>query len=239
MDQNMDPAFQFARPESSSKGHKPLDTSVPIAQDETPQIQRNRRLREGSMAAIASEEEADERVGRNQERTTGHRRRKSSLSRGKRISSAFDAGIICRYPRQSPRRVLTAAASPPNSVPEATFFKHIDCDLPETERVRQLLIWCAIRSSGSNPVSRSSTPVKPKPIPGLTDRGAEVSRRIKDDFIRRLVERKASLNLYGGPSQAEGSKLKENQQNTRNKDLDVKYSQDIRQWVAVQFQLFL
>jgi kinetochore protein Mis13/DSN1 len=98
------------------------------------------------------------------------------------------------------------------------------------------LIWCTIRSSGSNSFSRSSTPVKPKPIPGLTDTGAEVSRRIKDDFIRRLVERKTSLNLYGGASRPEGSKLKENEQNTRNKDLDVKYSQDIRQWVAFQFR---
>lgn len=96
MDQNMDPAFQFSRPDSS-KGLKQLDTSIPIEQNETPQIQRNKRLREGSMAAIASDEEGERRVGREKERSTGHHRRKSSLSRGKRISSAFEAGIICKF----------------------------------------------------------------------------------------------------------------------------------------------
>ncbi|KAF7762288.1 hypothetical protein Agabi119p4_8881 [Agaricus bisporus var. burnettii] len=213
MDQNMDPAFQFSRPEFS-KGLKQLDTSIPIEQNETPQIQRNKRLREGSMAAIASDEEGERRVGREKERSTGHHRRKSSLSRGKRISSAFEAGII---------------SSPPNTVPEGTFFKHIDCDLPETERVRQLLTWCAIRSSGSSSFSRSSTPVKRKPTLGLSDKAAAVSTRVKDEFIRRLVERKTRLNLYGGAAIAEGSLAKENEQNTRNKNLDIKYSQDIRQ----------
>jgi len=108
MDQNIDPAFQFSHLEPET-GKKPLsgkgkareilvDMSAPLEQDETPQIQRNKRLREGAMAAIASEREGDQENdngrGRGNDRGTNHRRR-SSVSRGKRISSGFDlTGII-------------------------------------------------------------------------------------------------------------------------------------------------
>jgi len=108
MDQNTNPAFLFSHLEtdkgkksSSGKGKAReilVDMSAPIEKDETPQIQRNKRLREGAMAAMASEREdhqenGDDR-GRGNERGTNHRRR-SSVSRGKRISSGFDlTGII-------------------------------------------------------------------------------------------------------------------------------------------------
>ncbi len=101
MDQNVNPAFAFPRSaDSTGKGKGKeivVDISLPVAQDETPQIQRNKRLREGAMAAIANEREEDERMGRGQERRTDHRR-KSSLSRGKRISSGFEStGVISRF----------------------------------------------------------------------------------------------------------------------------------------------
>jgi kinetochore protein Mis13/DSN1 len=110
MDQNVNPAFQFpvdghattvgiGAKKSKGKGKEILiDTSAPVEQNETPQNQRNKRLREGAMAAITGDREAEdspsERVGRVQERRKDHRRR-SSISRGKRISSGFETtGII-------------------------------------------------------------------------------------------------------------------------------------------------
>jgi kinetochore protein Mis13/DSN1 len=118
MDQNLNPAFNFSHHspqthESEGDGVKKkkkgkakeviMDTSAPIEQDETPQIQRNKRLREGAMASITSDREDDaeedggeKRAGRGKEKRTD--RRRSSLSRGKRISSGFDlTGIICEF----------------------------------------------------------------------------------------------------------------------------------------------
>lgn len=129
-------------------------------------------------------------------------------------------------------------ASPHNSVSETSFYKHIDCDLPDSERLRQLLIWCSIRASGTTTFSSSSTPSKPKSLPAniqlpkLSAKANQVFRSFQDDVVRMLAERKIDLSLYGGPdtSQAGPSevKLRENEQNSKNKEFEVKYSQEIR-----------
>ena len=60
-------------PNSSSRRN--VDTTEPIAQRETPQIEKNKMMRG----------------------ETGHRRR-SSVSRGKRVSSSYEAtGVICEW----------------------------------------------------------------------------------------------------------------------------------------------
>jgi kinetochore protein Mis13/DSN1 len=92
------PAFQFPpRPPDSDtpkrRKSKITDTSVPLPSDESPQIERNRLLREGAMAAIANGR------GRQSNGTAGggHRRKSSINSRGKRISSSFEAtGVISK-----------------------------------------------------------------------------------------------------------------------------------------------
>ena len=72
--------------------------------DESPQIERNKRLREGAMNAIAATNgdathaETSHR-GRERDRepnlVNGHHRRRSSISgRGKRISTSFEVGVI-------------------------------------------------------------------------------------------------------------------------------------------------
>lgn len=58
-------------------------------------------------------------------------------------------------------------------------------------------------------------------------------RKFQDDAVRMLAERKIDLSLYGGldashqsgPSEGE---LRENEQNSKNKQFEVKYSQEIR-----------
>jgi kinetochore protein Mis13/DSN1 len=87
-----------ARPKPRSKGME-VDTLAPVEENETPQIQRNKKLREGAMAAITEtqEEEDNGRSGRSTERTTPSRRR-SSVGRGKRMSTSFEAtGVISAY----------------------------------------------------------------------------------------------------------------------------------------------
>jgi len=143
---------------------------------------------------------------------------------------------------------LLSLASPHNSVSEASFYKHIDLDLPDSERLRQLLIWSAIRASGTTTFSSSSTPSKPSSLPSfaalqksaqnlplLSEQAKEVIRREQDDLVRKLAKRMIDLSLYCGPSQptagpSSSEKLKENEQNLKNKDFEVKYSQEIRQY---------
>ncbi|TEB33524.1 hypothetical protein FA13DRAFT_1789946 [Coprinellus micaceus] len=130
--------FNFPPPSTSKSQPKPaganksrnkltitameVDTQVPIPQNETPQQQRNKRLREGAMAAIREDQEGEER-GRDSGRGSGQR------------------GISTSYQQTG---VIT---QPHNTVSEASFYKHIDADLPEVERIRQLLIWCAMRAA--------------------------------------------------------------------------------------------
>lgn len=79
-------------PGSSRKGtsSKAVDVVVPLPEEETPKIERNKQMRAGAMAAIVN--------GRNQEMTPHAHRRKSSVSgRGKRVSTSFEAtGIISK-----------------------------------------------------------------------------------------------------------------------------------------------
>ncbi len=60
----------------------------------------------------------------------------------------------------------------------------------------------------------------------------QVLRRFQDDAVRMLAERKIDLSLYGGPELNQPgpseAKLRENEQNSKNKQFEVKYSQEIR-----------
>ncbi|KAF8345243.1 Mis12-Mtw1 protein family-domain-containing protein [Amanita rubescens] len=210
--------------------------------DESSHIEHNKRLREGAMNAIAAtngdatQAETSHR-GRERERelntVNGHHRRRSSISgRGKRISTSFEVGVI---------------PQPHNSVSSTSFYKHIDADLPDSERLRTLLIWCASRAaakstSPSKPNSTASDNGKessgdkdnrpPEPeLPLLSARAQEVLKNIQEDVIRMLAERKVDLSLYSGddPSPDQGRKLlKPNEQNVTNRMLEVRYAEQIK-----------
>ena len=67
-----------------------------LPSEETPKIERNRLLRENAMAAIANGR-GQEPVVSNGTSGSGHRRKSSISSRGKRISSSFEVtGIISK-----------------------------------------------------------------------------------------------------------------------------------------------
>ncbi|KAF8624426.1 hypothetical protein AX17_007135 [Amanita inopinata Kibby_2008] len=218
------------------------DTTLAIPLDETPQIVRNKRLREGAMNAIAAANsdttlnETSHR-GRDLERESntvnGHHRRKSSISgRGKRISISLDTGVI---------------PQPHNSVSETSFYKHIDADLPDSERLRQLLIWCASRaatkytSAPSKPNSSSSANAKDNPgkggnpppnLPPLSSRATQVLKGVQESVIRMLAERRIDLSMYGdnqGETSRKGQeKMQPNEQNVTNRMWEVRYAEEIK-----------
>ena len=130
-------------------------------------------------------------------------------------------------------------AQPHNSVSATSFYKHIDADLPDAERLRTLLIWCASRAAAkpslpsSNPNSTASDNGRPD-LPPLSERAQKLLKNVQEDVIRMLAERKIDLSLYSGddplPNQGE-VQLKPNEQNVNNRILEVRYAEQIKRCV--------
>lgn len=114
-------------------------------------------------------------------------------------------------------------ARPHNSVSEASFFKHIDADLPDPERIRQLLIWCSLRTLSAHPSSTSTD------LPPLNDEALQLLKLAQEDVVRRLAEKKMDLSFCSSSSgsQPQGD-LRENEQNVRNRMWEVAYTNDIQ-----------
>lgn len=123
-------------------------------------------------------------------------------------------------------------AQPHNSVSESSFYKHIDCDLPDAERVRQLLIWCSSRAASNSTTSSPKDP--PQALPPLSAQGIQLLKSVQDDVVRMLAERKIDLSLY--PPEASGSVVtepqKENEQNVTNRGWEVTYGTHIQRCVS-------
>ncbi|CDO71813.1 hypothetical protein BN946_scf184939.g37 [Trametes cinnabarina] len=196
--------FQFpprtSRPPGSTSRHD-IDTIMPIAQQETPQIEKNKIMRGD----------------------TGHRRR-SSVSRGKRISSSYETTGVISHPH--------------TSVSVTSFFKHIDCELPEPQRARQLLIWCSNRAmneladhgSQASSSRRKSTNSGKDPPP-LSPAQADILKRTEESLIRMLAERKVDTNVYGGAGSqsGDGRPLRANEQNEKNRAREARFNAHIQQ----------
>jgi kinetochore protein Mis13/DSN1 len=227
-----EPGVHFLAPSNTSRSkgkERIIDTSVEVPESETPQIERNKQLRQEAMDAY-----------NNSLRTNGKNqihRRKSSVGRGKRTSTSFaTTGIISEFIDASdiPNKALNIPlkAQPHNSVSESSFYKDIDCDLPEPELIRQLLIWCSPRASSTS--SSSSASSSKVPLPPLSADGVQVLQSVQKAVIRMLAEKKIDLSLYS--LEADTRKrppedLRENEQNVRNRLWEVAYSQHIQQYV--------
>ncbi|KAF8055568.1 Mis12-Mtw1 protein family-domain-containing protein [Lyophyllum atratum] len=209
------------------------DTSAPLPPeaDETPLIQRNKRLRAGAMAALGAGVDTMDPLTPPGGSGSGHRRKSSVGGRGKRMSSSYEStGVITQ---------------PHPTVADTAFFKHIDTDLPDAERVRQLLIWCSARASSSTASSSSSSsshttttsssssnPNPPPPLPPLSTKAAKALKATQDDIVRKLAERKVDLSLFGGRDEemeeGEGGEKKVNAQNVTNRTWEGVYGGHIR-----------
>jgi len=213
-----------------------VDMTAPLPEEDTPRIERNKQLRAGAMAAIVNGR------GREPEATTttatpsrtGHRRKSSVSGRGKRVSSSFEAtGIISEF--LSVVRfweviyLLCYTAQPHNSVSESSFYKHIDTDLPDSERIRQLLIWCSLRAAASSSSSSSTSK-----LPPLSAEGVQALKASQEDIVRGLAERKVDMSMYSseGRKEPQQGELRENEQNVRNRMWEVTYTSHIQQYVG-------
>ncbi|CAE6534876.1 unnamed protein product [Rhizoctonia solani] len=117
-------------------------------------------------------------IVRNREiRQASQSRRRSSLSsRGKRASQSLSSGLL---------------ATPHASVPPDTFYRHVDSDLPDALRLRQVLCWTASRASDKQPAH--------KPSPVVQD----LLKSIQSQTIKRLAS--GQINTSISPSRTSDS----------------------------------
>ena len=293
-----DPAFDFSgtgkkkRAAGERVREKPVecDSTEELSMGDTPQMERNKRMRAGHKSHSHPQSDGEGSMdngtgklgkGRPSKAAKGQPRKSSTSTRGKRISSLFEGGVICMFfppsrpsflsPSLTPSltpllqllesRILTrppfSPAHPHTSVSDTSLYKHIDCDLPDAARARQLLIWCSSRALSSTPKSphpphkpTSNPATNPKdpdkdntPLPPLTDEQAALLRGVQEDIIRMLAENKIPVQLVSHPergtgeastSAGEGSTgkgtgigLKANEQNVRNRAREVTFGECI------------
>ncbi len=114
---------------------------------------------------------------------------------------------------------------------EGSFYKHIDSELPDPDRTRQLIILCAARASLPAPREGKDPPNEP------SEKGAKLLQGLKDNVLRLLAERKIYLNATsidrpGSP--ANGSlDVRPNEQNVNNRARTTRFKDEIRMYVIL------
>ncbi|KAI8912093.1 Mis12-Mtw1 protein family-domain-containing protein [Powellomyces hirtus] len=104
----------------------------------------------------------------------GGRRRSSLGMRGKRISSAHNG--LCPPPHET--------------IDPTDFYRHIDAELSDPNRMRQLLVWCAQRSLGS----------ADSPSTKLDSILAQILREVQKDVIHGLTSKQINTSWYHRPA---------------------------------------
>ncbi|KAJ3190425.1 hypothetical protein HDU85_000721 [Gaertneriomyces sp. JEL0708] len=98
------------------------------------------------------------------------RRRRTSVGlRGRRVSHSTNG--LCPNPHET--------------IPPATFYRHINADLPDPQRMLQLLLWCASRTKSQRPTTTQLSP--------------ELYRVFQDcqnRVIKQLAERRINVSWY-------------------------------------------
>ena len=205
---------------AASHSHDSLYTSdafLPLAPRETPKIEQNRAMR---------------REGSHTPRTP----RRASMSRGKRLSNSFDrTGIISALLQWRFRLRVSdiffplLTAQPHSSVDDASLYKHIDSEIPDSDRARQLIMLCAARA----PLPTSHEGKGPN---GPSEKGVKLLQEMRDNVLLLLAERKLDLNVTATDqpsSAANGSvDLRPNDQNVNNRARTTRFKDEIRMCVV-------
>lgn len=138
--------------------------------------------------------------------SSGHHRRR--ISRGSRISGSYEStGII---------------AQPHSSVQNEYLYRHIDRDLPEAQKRRQLLVWSWPRTSQppqpptapKTSKTRSSTKNTKDP-PQMSAEAIVALKSTRDDVLRMLADKSINMSSAAGSSH-DSRPLKPNPNNLEN-----------------------
>lgn len=112
---------------------------------------------------------------------------------------------------------------------DASLYKHIDSELPDPDRARQLIILCAARAPLPAPREGKDPPSKP------SEKGMKLLQELKDDVLLLLAERKVDLNGMAtdqlGSAANESGDERPNEQNVNNRARTVRFKDEIRTYV--------
>jgi len=113
-------------------------------------------------------------------------------------------------------------------VDDASLYKHIDSELPDRDRARQLITLCAARAPLPVPREGKDPPNEP------SEKGAKLLQELKDDVLRLLAERKIDMNVMAADqpgSAANGAYIPANEQNVNNRARTARFKDEIRMCV--------
>ncbi|KAF5391864.1 hypothetical protein D9757_001835 [Collybiopsis confluens] len=116
--------------------------------------------------------------------------------------------------------ISLSIAHPHPSISESSFYKHIDPELPDIERLRLLLTWCASRAENSYASTASGDT-----LPSLTAEEASVLRKAQGNILRMLADKQIDLSVN---LQSVLSGTRTNDQNVSNRRYEAQYSNEIR-----------
>lgn len=111
---------------------------------------------------------------------------------------------------------------------DGSFHKHIDSELPDPDRARQLIILCAARAPLPAPREGKDPPSEP------SEKGAKLLQGLKDNVLRLLAERKIDLNATsidrpGSPVNV-SLDVRPNEQNVNNRARTTRFKNEIRMY---------
>ena len=112
---------------------------------------------------------------------------------------------------------------------DTSLYKHIDSELPESDRARQLILLCAARAP--LPAAREGKDPPSQP----SEKGAKLFRDMKDDLLLLLAERKIDMNVttndQPGSTANRGLEVVANEQNVNNSGRTTRFKEQIHSCV--------
>ncbi|KAJ3191407.1 hypothetical protein HK101_007806 [Irineochytrium annulatum] len=204
------PTPRAENPRVATLAGRPTDTLVPITVQETPMIMKNREMRSGGgrrsgVAGMANGAGGAGEGGANEEGRKRSPRRTSLTRRGKRISSSG-----------KPLEQM-----PHDTIDPAEFYKHLDADLPEPVRMRQLMIWCADRVK----TKRGSIAAKKEPDAGAIEKAVIA---IEKELIEGLQKKRINTSWYNSDdAHQDGVTYVPNPVNLENASRKAEYEKEL------------
>ncbi len=121
-------------------------------------------------------------------------------------------------------------AQPHSSVNDTSLYKHIDSELPDPDRARQLILLCAARAPLPAPREGKDPPSQP------SEKGVKMFQDMKDDLLLLLAERKIDMNAMRNDQQGsaanQGVEVRANEQNVNNRGRTTRFKDAIRLCVS-------
>ncbi|KAI8817687.1 Mis12-Mtw1 protein family-domain-containing protein [Fimicolochytrium jonesii] len=164
-------------PPRSSTSRNDYTVEIPLAGD-TPIIEKNRTMRLGGASLGGAAGHGD---------GAGKRRRSSLGLRGKRVSR----NGLCPPPHET--------------IEPENFYRHIDAEQSDPNRMRQLLVWCTERSMNmplaeSIKIVKSHEEGKAEELPELDGHLKAILRDVQKEVIEALSARQINTSWYHRPA---------------------------------------